>query len=60
MHANEMLQTQPDWSILRAQFEACAAARHSCGAECQRHAGLHEYGRVCAEACERLLQVMLA
>ena len=46
-------QTQPDWSIVRAQLEACMAACRSCGAECQKHAGMHEHCRVCAEACQR-------
>ncbi len=60
-------QTEPDWAMIRAQLEACATACRSCGAECQRHADMHEHCRVCAEACrrcvqacERLLQVLPA
>ncbi len=46
-------QTEPDWSMLRAQLQACAAACRACGAECDRHAGHHEHCRVCADACRR-------
>ena len=51
-------QTEPDWSLLRAQLEACVAACQVCGAECERHAGHHEHCRVCAEACRRLLAAL--
>jgi hypothetical protein len=44
-------QTQPRWSLLRAQLEACATACGLCAAECEEHAGHHEHCRVCAEAC---------
>jgi hypothetical protein len=46
-------QTEPDWTVLRAQLEVCVAACRSCGAECQQHAGMHEHCRVCAESCRR-------
>lgn len=46
-------QTEPDWTVLRAQVEACAAACRACGAECEKHAQHHEHCRVCAEACRR-------
>jgi len=46
-------QTQPDTALLRAQLEACAVACGSCGDECEKHAGMHEHCRVCAEACRR-------
>lgn len=49
-------QTEPDWSLIRAQLEACAAACRSCGDECQRHAGMHQHCRVCAESCRRCEQ----
>jgi hypothetical protein len=56
-------QTQPDWSVVRAQLETC----RSCSTECQKHGGLHEHCRVCAEvcvrgadACDRLVQVLPA
>ena len=60
-------QTEPDTSLLRAQLEACARACEVCGAECARHADMHEHCRVCAEscrrcaeACHRLLQTLSA
>jgi hypothetical protein len=46
-------QTEPDWTHVRAQVEACAAACRTCGAECEQHAGHHEHCRVCAESCHR-------
>jgi len=46
-------QTEPDWAMLRAQVEACAAACRACGAECENHAQHHEHCRVCGEACLR-------
>jgi hypothetical protein len=56
-------QTEPDWSILKKQLEACIAACRSCGAECRHHAQRHEHCRICAdqckrceEACERMLE----
>jgi hypothetical protein len=62
-------QTESDWSLIRRQLEACAAACRACGDECQRHAeGMNmEHCRVCAEscrrcaeACERLLSALPA
>ena len=49
-------QTEPDWSLIRAQLEACASACRSCGDECQRHAAMHQHCQVCAEACRRCEQ----
>jgi hypothetical protein len=46
-------QTEPDWSLLGAQLEACVVACRICGAECQKHADHHEHCRICAEACRR-------
>lgn len=46
-------QTEPDWTVLRAQIETCAAACRACAAECEKHAQMHEHCRVCAEACRR-------
>ncbi len=40
-----------DANITRAQLDACVTACRSCGDECERHAGMHEHCRVCAEAC---------
>jgi hypothetical protein len=40
-----------DANISRTVLEACATACKSCGDECERHAGMHEHCRVCADAC---------
>jgi hypothetical protein len=46
-------QTEADLSILRVLLQACAHACEVCGAECARHADMHEHCRVCAESCRR-------
>lgn len=61
----EMLSrvTEADWSVLRAQVQACVQACRACGAECERHAGHMEHCRVCAaacRACEQACQELLA
>jgi hypothetical protein len=40
-----------DANVTRHQLEACVAACRSCGDECERHAGMHEHCRICADAC---------
>ena len=37
--------------LVRALLDVCAQACLSCGDECERHAGMHEHCRVCADAC---------
>jgi hypothetical protein len=52
----------PDLAVLRSALETCALACASCGAECRKHASMHEHCRVCAEACatcERECRAML-
>lgn len=46
-------QTGGQTSITLAVLEACRAACATCGEECEKHAGMHEHCRVCAEACRR-------
>ena len=46
-------QTEPDWSLIKAQLQACETACKTCGDECEKHAGMHEHCRVCAESCRR-------
>ena len=46
-------QTEPDWTLIRAQVEACQVACKTCGDECEKHADMHEHCRVCAESCRR-------
>lgn len=45
-----------DRNVTRALLVACVAACRTSGAECERHAGMHEHCRVCAEACRRCEQ----
>jgi hypothetical protein len=52
-----------DANLTRAVLEACATACRSSGDECERHAGMHEHCRICAEACrqcERACRDLLA
>jgi hypothetical protein len=49
-------QTEYDVNVTRPLVEACVVACRSCGDECERHAGMHEHCRVCAEACRRCEQ----
>lgn len=42
-----------DANVTRAVLEACAQACAACGDECERHAGMHEHCRVCADSCRR-------
>jgi len=46
-------QTQPDWSLLYLQTDACRAACATCAAICEHHAEMHEHCRICAEACRQ-------
>ncbi|RPF21706.1 four-helix bundle copper-binding protein [Myceligenerans xiligouense] len=43
--------TAYDANISRSVLDACITACQACGDECERHAGMHEHCRVCAEAC---------
>jgi len=42
-----------DANATRRLVKACIAICRACGDECERHAGMHEHCRVCAEACRR-------
>ncbi|ABK05633.1 protein of unknown function DUF326 (plasmid) [Arthrobacter sp. FB24] len=46
-------QTGGQSPITLAALEACRAACAACAEECQKHAGMHEHCRICAEACRR-------
>jgi len=37
--------------VLRGLVMTCAEICRMCGDECERHAGMHEHCRVCADAC---------
>ncbi len=56
-------QSGHNTAVIRAQLEVCIAACRSCGDECERHAGMHEHCRICAEvcrACENACRELLA
>jgi len=44
-------RTGSNEQVIRKMLDACIAACRACGEECQRHAGMHEHCRVCAESC---------
>ena len=46
-------QTAPNAGISRAILEAGRTACTACSAECEKHSGMHEHCRICAEACRR-------
>ena len=46
-------QTEPNWTVLRAQIEACVAACRACAAACERYAEHHEHCQICAASCRR-------
>lgn len=52
--------SQPDWRVVTALLQACAAACGSCATECERHAQMMEHCRVCAEACRECEQACAA
>jgi hypothetical protein len=43
--------SNPD--VLQRMLDACIAACHFCGDECERHAAYHEHCDICAKACRR-------
>jgi hypothetical protein len=45
-----------DATITSTLLQACIAACRACGAECSRHAGMHEHCRICAESCHACLR----
>ena len=53
-------RTGYDANITRAQLPACIAACKACGDECEQHAGMHEHGKVCAQACRACEQACSA
>lgn len=42
-----------DANISMAQLQSCVQACQACSSECDKHAGMHEHCRMCAEACRR-------
>lgn len=46
-------RTGYDADLTRAVLEACRAACKACAEECEKHVGMHDHCRICAEACRR-------
>lgn len=46
-------RTGSDEEVIRKMLDACITACRLCGAECERHAGMHEHCRICADSCKR-------
>jgi len=46
-------RTGSNEDVIRTMLDACIQACALCGAECRRHASMHEHCRICAEACQR-------
>jgi len=46
-------QTQPDFTLLYHQADACRFACNACAKICEQHADMHEHCRICAEACRQ-------
>jgi len=44
-----------DMSVMRMMMEACVAMGEACAAECRMHAEMHEHCRICAMACEAMV-----
>lgn len=42
-----------DQTLQLMLIEACRTACSTCAEECEKHAGMHEHCRICAEACRR-------
>jgi hypothetical protein len=52
--------TEPSPRLIEAQLMACAEACSICAAECESHAAIHQYCRVCAVACRACEQACRA
>jgi hypothetical protein len=44
-------QTETPGPLVHAQLHACVLACQLCGEVCEEHAEMHDYCRICAEAC---------
>jgi hypothetical protein len=44
-------RTGDNLAVIRSMLESCAMACRVCAEDCERHAGLHDHCRICAEAC---------
>lgn len=46
-------RTGSNEAVIKALLEVCAETCAACATECDKHAGMHEHCRICAEACRR-------
>lgn len=46
-------QTETEWAIIRDMMEAMATCCRMCAEECEKHASMMEFCKICAEACRR-------
>ena len=46
-------RTGSDEPVIGRMLEACETACRLCAEECERHAGMHEHCRICAQSCRR-------
>ncbi|MDZ4110177.1 MAG: four-helix bundle copper-binding protein [Brevundimonas sp.] len=46
-------RTGSNEAVIKSMLEVCADTCATCAAECDKHAGMHEHCRLCAEACRR-------
>lgn len=46
-------QTEPDWTLIKAQLESCHTSCQTCRAECEKHKNMHEHCAVCVKSCQR-------
>jgi hypothetical protein len=44
-------QTETPNELVHAQLHACVVACQMCADECEKHAGMHDHCRFCAETC---------
>ncbi|WP_246603406.1 hypothetical protein [Microbacterium marinilacus] len=42
--------------VMRAIMTACMTMGEACAAECRMHAEMHEHCRICAMACEAMVE----
>jgi hypothetical protein len=49
-------RTGSNEEVIRRMLAACETSCRLCAEECERHAGMHDHCRVCAEACRRCEQ----
>lgn len=44
-----------DPAVMSSMLTACATLGQACAAECRMHADMHEHCRICAQACEAMV-----